>query len=586
MSCSRRCGLSDPGTDAEQVRIVDVCASMLPAYAAVDMTPPATDALNFATIWEGIAEVVPEAPAIAHGPESCDWATFENRAARLADALGTAGIAGNDKVAFYLYNGFEYQEAQFAAFKARAVPCNVNYRYIAEELAYLLNNADAKAIFFDSSLADRVAEVKHRCEHLRLLVQVGGGDLINGAVAYEDLIDGSDPAPPVERSGDDLWFLYTGGTTGNPKAVMWPHDQMIANMGGHYRILKREIPRDAADARDAAREMHRRGRTTRLLASAPLMHGTSGINSLYVLTMGGMVATLVGRSFDADEVWRLVARHRLTMLVIVGDAFARPLLESLDAAEAAGDPHDLSSVYQLFSSGVMWSAESKRAFLEHKSMTLIDSLGASESIGQGLQTVRRDEYEDENEKVSTGNFMLGPTTAVISDDGSLVEPGSGVVGRLANRGANPIGYYKDDARTAETFPLIDGVRWSIPGDYATVDADGTITLLGRGSVCINSGGEKIFPEEVEEALKSHEAVLDCNAVGLPDPRWGQSVNAVVSIADGAEVSDEELIAHCRTRIAGYKAPKRILRVEEFVRSPNGKSDYQWAKATAESLVDR
>ena len=582
MSCSRRCGLSDPGTDAEQVRIVDVCASMLPAYAAVDMTPPSADALNFATIWEGIAEVVPEAPAIAHGPESCDWATFENRAARLAAALGAAGIAGNDKVAFYLYNGFEYQEAQFAAFKQRAVPCNVNYRYIAEELAYLLNNADAKAIFFDSSLGDRVAEVVDRCAQLQLLVQVGGGDLIDGAVAYEELITSSEPAPRIERSGSDLWFLYTGGTTGNPKAVMWPHDQMIANMGGHYQILKREIPDGAVTAIDAAIEMHKRRRTTRLLASAPLMHGTSGINSLHVLTMGGMVATLVERSFDADELWSVVAKHRLTMLVIVGDAFARPMLEALDNAEAAGNPHDLSSVYQLFSSGVMWSAESKKAFLEHKSMTLIDSLGASESIGQGLQTTRR----DESAQVATGRFSLGPTTAVISDDGSLVEPGSGEVGRLANRGANPIGYYKDEAKTAETFPLIDGVRWSIPGDYATVEADGTVTLLGRGSVCINSGGEKIFPEEVEEALKSHRAVLDCNAVGLPDPRWGQSVNAVVSIEDGVTVSDDELIAHCRTRIAGYKAPKRIFRVEEFVRSPNGKSDYQWAKATAESLLDR
>lgn len=554
----------------------------MPAYAAVDMTPTAPDALNFATIWEGIADTVGEAPAVAHGPEVRDWATFENRAARLANALRSFEIGSNDKVAFYLYNGFEYQEAQFAAFKQRAVPCNVNYRYIAEELAYLLNNADAKAIFFDVSLRDRVAQVVDRCEKLRLLVQVGGGDLLDGAVAYEDLITGSAPAPRIERSGDDLWFLYTGGTTGNPKAVMWPQDQMIANMGGHYRILKREIPKNAAAAIDAAVEMHKRERTTRLLASAPLMHGTSGINSLHVLTMGGMVATLVSRSLDAEELWRSVARHRLTMLVIVGDAFARPMLESLDAAKAAGKPHDLSSVYQVFSSGVMWSAESKRAFLEHKAMTLIDSLGASESIGQGMQTIRR----DEGAKTATGRFALGPTTAVISDDGRFLSPGSDEVGRLANRGANPIGYYKDEAKTAETFPLIDGVRWSIPGDYATVDADGTITLLGRGSVCINSGGEKIFPEEVEEALKSHSAVLDCNAVGLADPRWGQSVNAVVLIEPGVEVSDDELIAHCRTRIASYKAPKRIVRVEEFVRSPNGKSDYQWAKATAESSVER
>ena len=291
---------------------------------------------------------------------------------------------------------------------------------------------------------------------------------------------------------------------------------MIANMGGHYGILKREIPEGAAAAIDAAIEMHKRKRTTRLLAAPPLMHGTSGINALHVLTMGGMVATLVGRSFDADELWSVVAKHRLTMLAIVGDAFARPMLESLDKAKAAGNPHDLSSVYQIFSSGVMWSSQSKRAFLEHKAMTLIDSLGASESIGQGLQTTRG----DESEQVSTGRFSLGPTTAVISDDGRFLKAGSGEIGRLANRGPNPIGYYKDEARTAQTFPYINGTRWSVPGDYATVASDGTITLLGRGSVCINSGGEKIFPEEVEEALKSHSAVLDCNAVGLADPRWG------------------------------------------------------------------
>ena len=484
----------------------------MPAYAASDMTPLAPDALNFATIWEGIADALPEAPAVAHGAEAHDWGTFENRAARLANALRSAGIGSNDKVAIYLYNGFEYQEAQFAAFKQRAVPCNVNYRYIAEELAYLLNNADAKAIFFDSSLADRVAEVVDRCAQLQLLVQVGGGELIDGAVAYEELITSCEPAPRIERSGSDLWFLYTGGTTGNPKAVMWPHDQMIANMGGHYQILKREIPDGAATAIDAAIEMHKRKRTTRLLASAPLMHGTSGINSLHVLTMGGMVATLVERSFDADELWSVVAKHRLTMLVIVGDAFARPMLEALENAEAAGNPHDLSSVYQLFSSGVMWSAESKKAFLEHKSMTLIDSLGASESIGQGLQTTRR----DESAQVATGRFSLGPTTAVISDDGSLVEPGSGEVGRLGNRGANPIGYYKDEAKTAETFPLIDGVRWSIPGDYATVEADGTVTLLGRGSVCINSGARRSSPKK----SKKHSRATAQSSTAM---RWGYPI---------------------------------------------------------------
>ena len=537
------------------------------------------DAVNFATIWEGIADALPDKPAISHGLVSRDWATFDDRAARLAGALHDAGVGPDDKVALFLFNGFEYQEAQFAAFKQRAVPCNVNYRYLADELAYLLDNADAKVLFFDHTLADRVADVRDRCPAVGLCVQVGGGELLDGAVDYETLVAAHEPAERIPRSGDDLWFLYTGGTTGNPKAVMWPHDQMIANMVAHYSVLDRGIPTTAAEAVDGAVELHARNRTTRLLAAAPLMHGTSGINALHTLTQGGMVATLDGRSFDADELWTTVAHHRLTMLTIVGEAFARPMLEALDRADAAGRPHDLSSVFQIMSSGVMWSQESKQAFLAHKPMTLMDSLGSSESVGQALQITRR------NEKVAgTGRFTLGPTTQVITDDGRMVEPGSGDVGRLANRGANPLGYYKDPVKTEETFPTVDGVRWSIPGDYATVEADGTITLLGRGSVCINSGGEKIYPEEVEEAVKTHPAVADCNVVGLPDDRWGQSVNAVVAVHPGVDVDDDEIIAHTRTKIAAYKAPKRILRTDDFVRSPNGKSDYRWAKAEAERLA--
>ncbi len=543
------------------------------------MSTTGPDALNFATIWEGITDRMPAAPAVAHGPDVHDWATFDDRAARVAAALHAAGVEPGDKVALYLFNGFEYLEAQYAAFKQRAVPCNVNYRYLADELAYLLDNADAKVLFYDHTLADRVAAVRERCPLLTLLVQVGGGELLDGALDYDDLVSSHEPAPRIDRSGDDLWFLYTGGTTGSPKAVMWPHDQLIANMQPYYGALERPVPSGATEAVEAAVEFHARERVTRLLAAAPLMHGTSGINSLHVLSTGGMVATLEGRHFDADELWSTVSLHRLTMLTIVGDAFARPMLEALDRAEAAGRPHDLSSVYQVVSSGVMWSQESKAALLAHRRMTLLDSLGSSESVGQAMQVTRGD-----GEVASTGRFMLGPTTAVIADDGRMVGPGSGEVGRLANRGANPLGYYKDPDKTAETFPTIDGVRWSIPGDYATVEVDGTITLLGRGSVCINSGGEKIYPEEVEEAVKSHPAVLDCNVVGLPDERWGQSVNALVAVAPGAAVSDEELITHTKERLAHYKAPKRILRVDDFVRSPNGKSDYQWAKAAAEALV--
>ncbi len=534
---------------------------------------------SYASIWEGIADAQPDAPAIIHGPDVRSWAEFEDRSARAAAGLRAAGIGHDDKVGLYLYNGSEYLEGQFAAMKQRAVPFNVNYRYLADELGYILDNADAKALFFDSSLADAVCEIRDRCPQLLLLVQVGGGPLLDGAVAFEDLVASSQPAPRLTRSGADLWFLYTGGTTGHPKAVMWPHQAIQASSAGYYAPIGRSVPATVEEAVDAAEELRARGLANRLLAATPLMHGTSGLVALHVFSTGGVVATLEGRSLDARELWSAVERHGITLTTIVGEVFARPMLDELDAAAAAGTPHDLSSLTQIVSSGTMWSQESKQRFLDHADLLLVDLLGSSESVGQGRQVTSR-----KKATTATAKFRLTDTTVVVTDDGRIVEPGSGEVGRLANRGTLPLGYYKDPQKTAETFQVIDGVRYSIPGDYATVEADGGITLLGRGSVCINSGGEKIYPEEVEEALKTHRAVLDCNVVGLPDERWGQAVTALVSLADGHSVSDDELEAHAHTKIAAYKTPKRILRVEAIRRSPNGKADYVWAKETAERLA--
>jgi len=536
--------------------------------------------INFASIWEGIADAIPEADAASHGDSVRSWAEFDSRAARLAAGMAAHGVGANDKVALYAYNGFEYMESQFAAFKNRSVPCNVNYRYLADELAYLLDNADAAVVIFDHTMAERVIEVRGRCTKLKLLVQIGGDQIVEGAVGYENLIASHDPRPRIERSGDDLWFLYTGGTTGSPKAVMWQHRDLIGNMSAHYAVLGRGVPETVDEAVEAAVELHARNRVTRLLAAAPLMHGTSGISALQFLTQGGMVATLENRSFDADELWTAVSELHLTMLTIVGDAFARPMLAALDAAEAAGRPHDLSSLFQILSSGVMWSNESKQAFLAHKNMTLLDSLGSSEAVGFASQISRRNVGTTQ-----TARFTLGPNTSVLADDGRVIEAGSGEIGRLANGGAIPLGYYKDPAKTKETFPTIGGRRWSIPGDYATVESDGTINLLGRGSVCINSGGEKIYPEEVEEALKSHPSIRDANVVGLPDKRWGQAVTAVISIEEGHHVSDADLVAHTRTKIAAYKSPKRLYRVAAIKRSPNGKSDYKWARHTAETMAE-
>ena len=428
---------------------------------------------NFASIWEGIAEAIPEEPAQVHHDLTVSWAEFENRAARLAEGLQERGIGRDDKVALYLYNGPEYLQTEFAAFKLGAIPCNVNYRYLVDELEYLLRNSDAKAIVFDESLRGHVLAASGRCPDLEVLVQVGDGAGTDGVVSLDEMMS-HEPAVAIHRTGDEMWFLYTGGTTGHPKAVMWRHKDLLGTMVNPYRVIDRAVPTTVDEAVDAALEVHQRDRVTRVLAAAPLMHGTSRIPSIQFLTQGGMVATLQSRTLDADELWTQVARHRLTMLTIVGDAFAKPMLAALDEAEASGNPYDLSSVYQILSSGTMWSAESKEAFLRHKDMTLLDTLGSSEGLGFGNKIARRDEPP------TTAKFRLGETACVLTDDGREVMPGSGEQGRLAVGGVLPVGYYKDSEKSAATWPTINGRRWSIPGDYATVESDGSITLLGRG----------------------------------------------------------------------------------------------------------
>ncbi len=535
---------------------------------------------NFADLWEQIAREYPDADAVGDSENIRSWAEFDDRSGRLASALSAAGVGHDAKVALYLYNGNEYLEAQFASFKTRSVPCNVNYRYLVNELVYLLTNADAKAIFFDSTLVDRVLEAARQCPDLTVLVQVGGEitpeAAAAGVVAFEQLIADNEPLEPMERAADDLWFLYTGGTTGNPKAVMWPHSGMVAAMNTYFAALKLPMPNNVEEAMVAVRTNHTKSRTQRMLAAAPLMHGTSGITALHTLSLGGYVDCLGERNFDADELWSHVQERRLTFLTVVGDAFCRPMLEALDRAKDTGSPYDLSSLYQVMSSGVIWSKELKQRLLEYRDCTLVDSLGSSEGVGFASNITRK----EDSAKLKTAKFAAGENTIVITDDGRKVEPGSDEIGKLALTGSIPLGYYKDQVKTDETFPEYFGKRWSIPGDYATINADGTINLLGRGSVSINSGGEKIYPEEVEEAVKTHPDILDCNAVGVPDEKWGQAVVAVVKMHDGAAADDGAIIEHVKNTIARYKAPKHLVRVDDFARSTNGKSDYKWAKATA------
>jgi fatty-acyl-CoA synthase len=351
---------------------------------------------------------------------------------------------------------------------------------------------------------------------------------------------------------------------------MWPHRSLYGTTAATFKGAGEPLPSGPGELGDAARRIHEAGRAPRLLPAAPLMHGTSAISSWGALSAGGCVVTLAGRTLDAVELLDAVERDRVTNLVIVGDAFARPIVTALEQRAARGSSWDLSRLRLIVSSGVMWSEPVKEALLRHVDATLADLVGSSEAVGFANSVAKR------GRAAKTARFRLGPDAAVFDEDGRPVEPGSGQVGILAVGGPIPIGYYKDRAKTAQTFREVGGRIWSTPGDYATVEADGTISLLGRGSVCINTAGEKVFPEEVEEVLKAHPDVEDANVVGAPDERWGQAVTAVVAPVTGRELDPSELVEHCRLTLAGYKCPKRIVVVDRVLRGPNGKADYRWA----------
>ncbi len=531
---------------------------------------------SLATLWEAVAAVVPDAPAVACGDLVRTWRELDERASRLAAAFDAHGVGHDAKVAIALFNGPEYLETEYAAFKVRAVPANVNYRYRADEVRYVLQNADAAVVVFDRSLREVVDDVRGDVATLRLCIEVGGDGTCPFAADYEGLIAAHEPMAPIERSGDDLWFLYTGGTTGMPKAVMWNHRGLLGGMESTFRPFRLEVPCTPAEAAAAALDVAARGVEVRQIAASPLMHGTAGVSSKATLSHGGMVIVLTARSFDADEMFLAVERHRATMLTIVGDAFSRPMLAAIERAEAAGRPYDLSSLRTIVSSGVMWSEEIKQELVRRYPVSLVDIYGSSEGTGIARSVATR------SKTPTTARFVLGEHAKVFTDDGREVVPGSGELGRIALGFPVPVGYYKDPEKTDSTFPTIAGRRWSIPGDYATVEADGTVVLLGRGSQCINTGGEKVFPEEVEESLKTHPAVVDANVVGVADERWGSAVTAVVACAPGASVTEAELRSHVRAHLAAYKAPKHVVFVDEVERKANGKPDYEWARGVVDA----
>ena len=533
-------------------------------------TASTTPGWNLAEIWERNADRFPDAIAQLQGDRTFTWAEFDRRADGIAAALLAAGAQHQDKVAHYLYNCPEYLESMFGMFKAGLVPVNTNYRYSHDELVYLWTNADAVAVVFHGTFAERCDQLRHELQAIRLWIWVddGSGPCPDWATPYETAAASATgrTVAPWGRSPDDLYILYTGGTTGMPKGVMWRQDDMIGSLDAPSKNPLPSVPGwEAFDERIAKPG-------PRNLPAAPLMHGTGAFNAMWNLALAGSVATLVGRHFDPVELLDAIERDRINSISIVGDAFAKPILRALDAEP---ERWDISSLRVIISSGVIWAAETKAGLLRHNSrFIMIDSLGSSEAVGMATNTTTADSA------ASTAKFSLGPNTRVLTEDGREVQPGSGERGRVALRGRTPVGYYKDEAKTAATFVMHDGVRWSIPGDWAEVEADGTLRLYGRGSQCINTGGEKVYPEEVEEALKLHASVLDAAVVGVPDERFGEAITALVELHPGATLDEAAVVAHVKERLAHFKAPKRVFTIDSMGRAANGKLDYKRLKAEA------
>ena len=522
---------------------------------------------NFAEIWERIADKFPDAQAQVQGDRRFTWTEFDRRADGIARTLLDHGAGHQDKVALYLYNGPEYMETAFACYKASLVPVNTNYRYIDDELTYLWDNADAVAVVFHGEFTPTIERIRSRVPDVKvwLWVDDGNGDCPEWAIPYEDAAatETERVVGAKGRSGDDILMIYTGGTTGMPKGVMWRQDDLIhATCTTGLPILTGEQSEVGYDALlEAIAAPGAPG-----LPACPLMHGTVWFTANIFLVQAGSMVSLVDRRFNVDEILDTVEREGVGAMTIVGDSFAKPIVAALDANP---DRWDLSSLVLITSSGVMWSEPVKHALLaHHPGMLLIDVFSSSEAIGLG-QSISAAGAESH-----TAKFSLGPSSRVISEEGRDVVPGSGEKGRVAVRGFTPIGYYKDPEKSAATFITIDGARYSMPGDWATVEEDGTISLLGRGSVCINTGGEKVFPEEVEEALKLHPTVNDAVVVGVPDDKFGQAITAVVEPAAGASIDEATLIAEVKAHLAPYKAPKRVLVVDTIGRAPNGKVDYK------------
>ncbi len=529
-------------------------------------------ALNIADLFEHAVDAVPDRLALACGDSEVSYAELEAASNRLAHYLGEAGIGIGDHVGVYGRNSIELVEAFLACYKLRAIPVNVNYRYVEAELRYLFSEAELKGLVFDRQYGDRVAALLPDYPDVRAVLAIddgSGADLPAGAADFATAVAArSAERDFADRSNDDIYILYTGGTTGYPKGVLWRHEDVWRTLGGGIDFTSGEVLADEW-------EQIRRGTAGPAgmvrLATAPLIHGSAQWSTLPALFAGDTVVLMP--QFDPHEVWRAVQRHRVNTIVMVGDAMARPLIEAYEQEQ-----YDVSSVLAVSSNGSIFSATVKEQYLKLlPNVVITDAIGSSETGFTGLGFVTAATKKAEGPTVTAG-----PSTIVIDEHNRPVGPGE--VGRIARGGHIPLGYYKDPAKTAALFVEVDGARYTVPGDFARVEEDGSITLLGRGNTCVNTGGEKVFPEEVEGALKSFPDVFDAVVIGVPDDRLGQRVAALVQPRDGRAIDPADLEAHLRTQIAGYKVPRSVWLVDHVSRTPAGKADYRWAHRYADEQL--